>query len=89
MQKINLYKIMFILQRENYTITTGELASLTKINYKNIGKYLNIIEAKDLICREICQEKKKRFILNSLTWLGKRFVIPQFYQQFFESFYGS
>jgi len=89
MLKINLFKILFILQRENYTITTGDLATLTKINYKNIGRSLNILEIKELIYRDVYQDKKKRYILNSLTWSGKRFVIPQFYQQFLENFYES
>ena len=89
MLKINLYKILFILQRENYTIITGDLASLTGINYKNIGRYLNLLEDKELIDREIYQDKKKRYILNSLTWKGIGFIVPQFYQQILESFYES
>ena len=80
MLKINLYKIIFILKRENYIITTGELANLTKINYKNIGRYLNLLEKRDLIDRETYQEKRKRYIFNSLTHKGRRFIIPQFYQ---------
>ena len=89
MLKINLYKIIFILKRENYIIATGELASLTKINYKNIGRYLNLLEEQYLIDREIDQDKKKRYILNSLSWKGRRFTIPQFYLDFLKNFYGS
>ena len=89
MLKINLYKILFILQRENYLITTGELAGLTKINYKNIGRSLNILEDHDLISREIYQEKKKRFVLNSLTRKGENFLIPHFYLQILKNFYES
>ncbi|KKN61165.1 hypothetical protein LCGC14_0524600 [marine sediment metagenome] len=89
MLKTNLYKIIFILQRENYSITTGELALLTKINYKNIGRYLNLLVEQDLIDREIYQDKKIRYILNSLTRKGEVFVIHQFYQHFLEFFYES
>lgn len=89
MLKINLYKILFILQREKDSITTMDLANLTKINYKNIGRYLNILEDKDVISRESYQEKKKRYILNSLTQEGKRFIIPYFYLQFLKNFYES
>lgn len=89
MQKINLYKIIFILQRENYLITTGELASLTKINYKNIGRILNILEDRALVSRETYQDKKKRYVLNSLTWKGESFVIPHFYLKFLKIFYES
>jgi DNA-binding MarR family transcriptional regulator len=90
MLKINLYKILFILQkRENYLITTGELADLTKINCKNIGRYLNILEDHDLISRKIYQEKKKRYILNSLTRKGENFLIPHFYLQILKKFYES
>lgn len=89
MLKINLYKILFILQRENYSVTTGDLAYLTKINYKNIGRYLNLLEERDLIDRETHQDKKKRYIFNSLTQKGRRFTIPQFYQQILNFFYES
>ena len=89
MLKINLYKILFILQKENYIVTTGDLACLTKINYKNIGRYLNLLKERDLVERETYQDKKKRYILNSLTWSGKRFVIPQSYRQFLKAFYES
>lgn len=89
MLKINLYKILFILQRENFSISTRNLAILTKINYKNIGRCLNLLEVKDLVSREIYQDKKKRFILNSLTREGERFIIPYFYLQFLKSFYES
>ena len=89
MLKINLYKIMFILQKENYSISTMGLAKLTKINYKNIGRSLNILEVKNLVSREIHQDKKRRFILNSLTQEGKRFIIPYFYLQFLKNFYES
>jgi len=81
---------MFILKRENCTITTGELAVLTKINYKNIGRYLNYLEEKDLIDREIYQEKKRRYILNLLTQKGEAFDIPQNYNLLLEKvFYES
>ena len=89
MQKINLYKILFILQRDNYLITTGDLAALTKISYKNIGRYLNFLEDQDLISREIYQEKKKRFVLISLTWKGENILIPHFYLQILKIFYES
>lgn len=89
MLKINLYKILFILQRENYSISTMDLANLTKINYKNIGRSLDILEVKNLISRDIYQDKKRRFILNSLTQEGKRFIIPYFYLQFLKNFYES
>jgi len=89
MLKINLYKILFILQRENYSISTMALANLTKINYKNIGRTLNVLEVKDLVSREIYQDKKKRFVLNSLTREGERFIIPYFYLQFLKNFYES
>lgn len=89
MLKINLYKILFILQRENYSIPTMALANLTKINYKNIGRSLNILENHDLISREIYQEKKKRYILNSLTRKGENFLIPRFYLQILKKFYES
>lgn len=89
MLKINLYKILFILQRENYSIPTMALANLTKINYKNVGRTLNILEDKDLVIREVYQDKKKRFILNSLTRKGEGFIIPYFYLQFLKSFYES
>ena len=89
MLKINLYKIIFILQKETNPIITGELASLTKINFKNIGRYLNFLEEKGLIDREINQVKKKRYIQNSLTWDGENFIIPDIYQKFLEKFYES
>jgi len=89
MLKINLYKILFILQRENYSISTMDLANLTKINYKNIGRTLNILEDQSLISREVYQERRKRFVLNSLTRKGEKFFIPLFYLQFFENFYES
>ena len=89
MLKINLYKILFILQRENYSITTGDLANLTKIHYKNIGRYLNFLEDKDLVSRFVYQENKRRFILNSLTQKGKYFFIPENYRIFLENFYES
>lgn len=89
MLKINLYKILFILQKNNYVITTGDLSLSTKIHYKNIGKYLNILEGCDLINREIYQEKKKRFILISLTWKGENILIPHFYLQMLRIFYDS
>jgi len=89
MLKINLSKIIFILQRENYTISTMDLASLTKINYKNIGRSLNILENHDLISREIYQEKRKRYILNSLTKKGENFFIPHYYLQILKKFYES
>jgi DNA-binding MarR family transcriptional regulator len=78
MLKKNLNNIIFILQQGNNNITTGKLAILTKINYKNIGRYLNILEGRDLINREFYQVKKKRFILNSLTEKGEMFQIPFF-----------
>ena len=89
MLKINLYKILFILQRENNSISTTDLAKLTIINYKNIGRYLNILEDKDVISREIYQDKKKRYILNSLTRKGESFIIPQNHRIFLENFYDS
>lgn len=89
MLKINLYKILFILQKNNDVITTGDLALSTKINYKNIGKYLNLLEDQDLISREIYQEKKKRFVLISLTWKGENILIPHFYLQILKIFYES
>ena len=89
MLKINLYKILFILQRENYSISTMDLASLAEINYKNIGRYLNILEDKDYISREVYQEKKKRFVLNSLTKKGEKSLIPNFYLQILKIFYES
>lgn len=89
MLKINLYKILFILQRENYSISTMDLAKLTKINYKNIGRSLNILEDKEMLSRDIYQDKKRRFILNSLTQEGERFIIPYFYLQFLKNFYES
>ena len=89
MLKINLYKILFILQKEKYSIPTMGLAKLTKINYKNIGRYLNILEDKDVISPESYQEKKKRYILNSLTRKGENFTIPQNYSIFLENFYES
>jgi DNA-binding MarR family transcriptional regulator len=87
--KVNLYKIIFTLQRENYSISTMDLAKLTKINYKNIGRSLKILEDRDLVSRETYQDKKKRFILNSLTREGERFIIPQNYSLFLENFYES
>jgi DNA-binding MarR family transcriptional regulator len=89
MLKINLYKILFVLQRENYSIPTMDLANLTKINYKNIYRCLNLLEVKNLVSREIYQDKKKRFILNSLTREGEKFIIPYFYLQFLKNFYES
>lgn len=89
MLKLNLYKIIFILQRENNSISTMGLAKLTIINYKNIGRYLNILEDKDVISREIYQNKKKRYIFNSLTRKGESFIIPQNYSLFLENFYES
>ncbi len=89
MLKINFLKILYILQREKYSIPTMALADLTKISYKNIGRYLNILGDRDLISRDIYQEKKKRFVLNSLTWRGENFFISRFYLQFLENFYES
>ncbi len=89
MLKINLFKILFILQKDNYSIPTMELAELTGIIYKNIGRYLSLLEERDLIDREIYQDKKKRYILNSLTWKGRRFTIPQFYWHFLKNLYES
>jgi len=89
MLKINLYKILFVLQRENYSIPTMDLAKLTKINYKNIGRSLNVLEDRDLISRETYQDKKKRYVLNSLTKEGEGFIIPCFYLQFLINFYES
>ena len=89
MLKINLYKILFILKKENYMITTGDLASLAEIHYKNIGRYLNFLEDKELVSRFVSQEKKRRFILNSLTRKGEDFIIPQNYRIFLENFYES
>jgi len=89
MLKINLYKIIFVLQRENYSIPTMDLAKSTKINYKNISRYLNILEDKDMISRESYQEKKKRFVLNSLTKKGENFFIPHYYLQILKKFYES
>ena len=89
MLKINLYKILYILQREKDSIPTMTLAGLTKISYKNIGRYLNILEDRDLISRDIYQEKRKRFVLNSLTWRGENFIISRFYLQFLKNFYES
>ena len=89
MLKLNLYKIIFILQREKFIIHTGDLASLTKINFKNIGRYLNFLEEKGLISRKINQIEKKRYIQNSLTWIGENFSLPDIYQKFLEKFYES
>lgn len=89
MLTLNLLKIIFILQRETNPIITGELASLTKINYKNIGRYLNFLEEKGLIKRKTNQIEKKRYIQNSLTMNGKNFHIPDIYHKFLESFYES
>ena len=89
MLKINLYKILFILQKENYMIITGDLACLTKIHYKNIGRYLNYLKERGFISRFIYQEKKKRYILNSLTQKGGDFIILQHYQHFLKKFYES
>ena len=87
--KINIYKILFTLQREEDLIPTMDLASLTKINYKNMAKYLNALEENNLVIREVYQEKKKRFILNSLTQKGEKFLIPEHYLQFLRNFYES
>jgi len=89
MLKINLYKIIFILQKETNPIITGSLARLTKINFKNIGRYLKFLEEKRIIDREINQVKKKRYIQNSLTWNGKNFSIPDIFQKLLENFYES
>ncbi len=89
MLKINLFKILFILQRDNYMITTGDLASITNIHYKNIGRYLNFLQDKNLISRFVYQEKKTRFILNSLTWKGEDFVIPKNYNLLLKKIYES
>ncbi len=89
MFKLNLYKILFILQRETNPIITGELARLTKINFKNIGRYLTFLEEIGLVNREINQVKKKRYILNSLTRNGENFSLPDIYQKFLENFYES
>ncbi len=89
MISLNLLKIIYIMQRENYAIITGDLARLSEIHYKNIGRYLNFLEDKDLVSRDVYQEKKKRFILNSLTWRGRRFIIPKFHILFLKNFYES
>lgn len=89
MLKLNLYKILFILQRGSNPIITGELASLTKINYKNIGRYLNFLEEKGLVKRNTNQIEKKRYIQNSLSWNGENFIIPDIYQKFLEKFHES
>lgn len=65
------------------------LESLTEIYYKNIVRYLNLLEDQELIDKEIYQDKKRRHILNSLTLKGIRFITPQFYQYFLKSFYES
>lgn len=89
MLKTNLYKILFILKRENYSIPTMALAKLTEINYKNIGRYLNLLEEQDLINRETYQDKKKRYVFNSLVRKGENFIIPQNYRIDLETFYES
>ena len=89
MLKLNLYKILFILQRETNPIITGDLASLTKINFKNIGRYLSFLEEKGLVKRNTNQIEKKRYIQNSLTRNGENFIIPDIYQKFLEIFYES
>ena len=84
---INYFKILFILKSGNDFINTRELAEETKINYKNIGRYLSSLEDMGYIEREIFQEGKKRFIMNSLTIKGKNYKIHPFYRGLLENFY--
>ena len=84
---LNIYKILFILKNGNDSINTGELAKETKINYKNIGQYLSKLEEMGYIEREVYQEGKKRFIINSLTTKGKNYNIPNFFLLFLRNFY--
>lgn len=80
----NIFMILLVLQDEGLTISTGDLADLTRINYKNIGRYLNYLETKDLIFRYTLQDKKKRFIFNGLTKKGEKINIPDIYKNFID-----
>ena len=80
-------KILFILKENSYSINTGELAEKTKINKKNIGRYLSSLEEMEYIERDIFQEGKKRFILNLLTSKGIDYEIPRFYKLYFKNYY--
>lgn len=86
-ENINFLKILFILKKFNDSITTGELAELTKINYKNIGRYLAILEEMGYLERDIFQEGKKRFILNLLTSKGIDYEIFSFYKLYLKNYY--
>lgn len=86
-KNLNFLKILFVLKKINYSINTGELAEETKINYKNIGRYLSRLEEMGYIDRNIYQEGKKRLIINSLTMKGENYEIPNFYQIFLSNFY--
>lgn len=88
-RNINYLKILFILKKSNNSIPTGELARETKINNKNISRYLIFLKNEGLIVRENYQVKKKRYVLNSLSKNGKNFIISDFYQKFLEFFYES
>ena len=86
-RNINFLKILFVLKKINYSINTGELAEKTKINFKNIGRYLSTLEDRGYIKREIYQEGKKRIIINSLIMKGENYEIPNFYRIFLANFY--
>jgi len=78
-KNINFLKIIFVLKKDQNSITTKELADATNINYKNIGKYLSRLEKLGFVEREIFQDGKIRYILNFLADKGERFEITPFY----------
>ena len=86
-KNINYLKILFILKNGHDSINTGELAEETKINHKNIGRYLSVLEKLAYIEREINQEGKKRIIMNTITTKGENYKIPNSYLIFLELYY--
>jgi len=78
-KNINFLKILFVLKKDQNLITTKELAEMTNINYKNIGKYLSRLEQLNFIEREPFQDGKRKYIFNSLTTKGEQLEISPFY----------
>ena len=58
----NVDKIYNYLLEQDKALTTTEISNNTKINIKNISRYLKALESKGLIVRNTIQEGKRRLV---------------------------
>jgi len=77
----NNEKILLVLKEFNCRITNKDLSDYTKINVKNIGKYLDKLSESKHISRKNEQVGQKRYMLNKILAKGKAYKFKHTYSE--------